>query len=315
MRLSRIDQFGVFLLFFATSAVAEEPTCRWLNLDETKVYQCAVLPPEVTASEVSDELPDPTLPLAKQRFSQPASLPTGVKMKPPAKVRTSKVFQRQFLVLGVGDVDSNKAKLLASNDHDFAFLPSYNQLSLGVFSKKSNALNRQETLDALGIQTVVQELGGKPVEKNSAEVAKTESQSQQSHAQMKKDEQAMPASDIVKVSSSNNFDMPQTVKQSRTVSGYIVVSLGDAAEALDKLQDIGAKDFLLMRRGPYKNRVSVGVYAKLDRALARQTYFEKQGLDSDVVLRSEQRVVSSSRDRKSYETHPIEQIALIPLGI
>lgn len=51
------------------SMADELPTCRWLHLDrDTRVYQCAVLPPEVMqpTNLMADSLPDPTQPIAQQ---------------------------------------------------------------------------------------------------------------------------------------------------------------------------------------------------------------------------------------------------------
>ena len=68
-----------FLLALASmpSMADELPTCLWLHLDQdTRVYQCSVLPPEVTPGTdlIAESLPDPTQPIAQQAAVQTDSM-------------------------------------------------------------------------------------------------------------------------------------------------------------------------------------------------------------------------------------------------
>jgi hypothetical protein len=128
---------------------------------------------------------------------------------------------------------------------------------------------------------------------------------------------------LLKVSGiSNETTMPHEVerrlveatKTKSGPSGYIVASIGDTESVLSTLESIEAQDYVLMKRGPYKDRVSVGVFGSLDNALARQNHFKAHGIDSEIVLRSDESVVRSS-EPVELKSHHFEQIALIPLGI
>ena len=112
-------------------------------------------------------------------------------------------------------------------------------------------------------------------------------------------------------------DLPTSTKVSnnRDVSqkGYIVASLGESQSVLKKLQELQANDYIMVRSGSFKDRVSVGVYSTIENAYARQDYFHQRGLHSEVIARGSEAVLRSTLPDQQDTDYP--QIALIPLDI
>ena len=273
----------------------------------------------------------------------------------------------RYIVLGLGDIESNKARMLAEDDTEFAFLPAPNKLSLGVFGSESNALRRKQTVESLGVESEVLAfpLTQRPtipslMQEPSAYREPSAFREPSAH----KEPSAYKEPSVVRDSSSSNsavipkavpaetkvanafIQLPIAHRESQTgmllkvsgvpnettllrgverqlveaaktksgPSGYIVASIGDTESVLSTLESIEAQDYVLMKRGPYKDRVSVGVFGSLDNALARQNRFKAHGIDSEVVLRSDESVVRSS-EPVELKSHHFEQIALTPLGI
>lgn len=375
---------GLALLMTAVSVQAEsEPVCRWLNLDETRVYQCAVLP-EVAqqgGSDLSEGLPDPTTPLSQQAMPRkvgPDSAILANRMEKPAlepetrsAAAAAPTRAQRYMVLGIGEIAALKSSLQAGDDSHFSYIRSRNRLSLGVFSSEANARGRQLALAQMGIETEIESLGGQragstgngaavsslaqqrsPTEKEGAKHDSQERQGDESEVVNANSD----ASSAVKWSVPGYTQLPiantfsqgvmlktggeqplvttdvevektaKTKTRSAEVMGFIVASVGDADSVVQKLNALGSDDFVLLRTGPYANRVSVGVYSSLDNAFARQAYFAEHGISSEVVSRSTEQVmekVAAKAVEKSPEKAPEKapeqreypQIALIPLDI
>lgn len=324
MKLSRIDRLGGLILLVATSVSAEEPTCRWLQLDDTKVYQCAVLPKQELPRAVPvDQLPDPTLPLAEQSYADPGpSVGERIvepvverKVQPKIEPKPLPVAEgEQFIVLGLGDIESNKARLLAGGDREFAYLPSINGLSLGVFSKQSNAVRRQKTVERFGVASIVKPHKQKS-QQHVKQIVRSYPNDFASVSRSSTNSEPEKIQGLVKVSNISANDKAKRKKSG--AQGYIVASVGDSERVIEKLERMNERDFVLLTRGPYANRVSVGVFSNLDNAIARQEFFKRLGIDSEVVERNEERVVSSTKEsaKQAPKIDHYDQIALIPLDI
>jgi hypothetical protein len=332
----------------APAASADQPSCRWLEQNNSRIFQCSVQTLEKTAARpddaMTDGLPDPTLPLAKQVLSQQEPIQTASRPSLLNPVdRSDSRPEPKFIVLGIGNIESDKARLKAGNDRDFAYLPTPDRLSLGVFGSEKNARRRQRQLMHLGVQSEVRPFRspGKlavvelpvtpPVEvekKEKHEVTAPKQQPVSGYVQLAiafadptvgafvravRDSQARKEAEL---KTDQKTETQKSKNTSKTVSGYIVASLGDSEEVLDTLASIGENDYVLLRSGPYKNRVSVGVFASLDNAFARQDYFAQYGIQLEVISRAEESVVSRQPASKPpVETSRYDQLALIPLDI
>ncbi len=338
------------LVMTTPSSWAEpEPVCRWLQLDETRVYQCAVLPDVAVRENLKlvDGLPDPTLPLSEQSVSmvQQQTPRTSVRMPSAASkvVTTEKaVSGAKFMVLGVGDIAALTSRLEAEDDAHYSLLRTRNRLSLGVFSNEDNARNRQLALQRIGVETEIESLSRQRQRENSSgsrssiakqqvtepkdEVLRADSEASRSQRSgytqlpianvgdrdyalgmlVKAVSEHLTPNDEIDVAT---IDREQTEKP--TVTGYIVASLGEVDSVLTKLEALRANDYVLLRSGPYANRVSVGVYTTVENAFARQAFFAEQGISTEVISRADEKVVVNlPKPAPEYS-----QIALIPLDI
>lgn len=359
-----------------------EPVCRWLQLDETRVYQCAVLSDVASSKKVElvDGLPDPTLPLAEQglparqakpdliaSWSDPVSTESA-EMNSGAEQRSSSSFietvAERFMVLGVGTIEALTTRLEAERDSDYSLLRSRNRLSLGVFSTADNARVRQSALAKMGIESEVEAMAGNAKSRSNKvsqeaiarqgtlerddDVIQAETEASHSERWQRPGYTQLPIahspdddylqSMLVKVNgeitSANDMSgasslgpngmsnmvvkatnveaaTQEPTPNAKKITGYIVASVGDVDGVIAKLEAINANDYVLLRRGPYKDRVSVGVYASMENAFARQSYFAQQGIASEVISRSDEKVVE--KNAKPKPDYP--QIALIPLDI
>lgn len=83
MKLLTLTYIFLLALSSMPTMANEVPTCVWLHLDQdTRVYQCAVLPPEVAPQIdlVTESLPDPTQPIAQQTAVQNDSMASSDSM-------------------------------------------------------------------------------------------------------------------------------------------------------------------------------------------------------------------------------------------
>lgn len=353
MKVSEVS-WGVALLLGSVGAWAEgQPVCRWLDLDDTRVFQCAVLP-EVAADKTpinTEGLPDPTQPLSKQMDAAPRQAPINLAEIIPNKERFKQDFvatapaqpavaqepevakakppvkATRYLVLAQGETELVKQRLRRENVADFAYLPARQRLSLGLYSSKANATRRLEALQRIGIAGEIEQLGGKKQEVVEAAVPAREVAEKMQQAP-KITEPMQPAvlskpteygqlaianvpsteATLLKVSATNAGEPKPEI--SHAVNGYIVASLGDTEEVLKVLQLLPTSDYIKLRRGPYRGRVSVGVYSSLENAYARQAFMQQQGIDTEVIARDEQQVIRTTLPTLSYP-----QIALIPLDV
>ena len=327
---------------------------------------CSVRSVSSQVAQRVDGLPDPTLPLTKQNLSHTETY-QPIKSEVPA---SQVVLKRQdtnekFIVLGLGRIEADKALLLAVNDSDFAYLPTPNRLSLGVFGSEKNALRRQRQLFELGLQSevrpfrtpnelaVVELRSESLLEQDAKSTSKIEEtvepqaprQTASEYVQLAiafddptvgafvravRDSQAKQTHDAQSIVQDNKSDEVPIKENSagksqlkKKVSGYIVASsvasLGDSEKVLEKLSKMGETDYVILRSGPYKNRVSVGVFSSLDNAFSRQDYFLNHGLKLEVIARAEERVVSRQMPVDPQVVPPkpdqYDQLALIPLDI
>lgn len=335
MRLSEILLGSVVLLLSSVALGDAQPVCRWLELDETRVLQCAVMPETITevAPTLSDGLPDPTRPLAEQlpQISGNKSVSVDLVQITPSKTQYRAEFVAsestlikskqnrsisKFMVLGSGDPAAIKRQLTAKGDQDFVLLSSRNRLSLGVFSSEANARSRQATLRGLGIETSVEVLGGSgtpPI--TLATIEKSEPKAKPVNAP------ELRSKNYVTTNLNETLDLENIASRSTKVSnnnemsqmGYIVASLGESSTVLRKLQALLDNDYAVVRSGPYKDRISVGVYSSVQNAYARQDYFQQRGIHSEVIARGSEAVLRSTLQDQQDRDYP--QIALIPLDI
>lgn len=211
--------------------------------------------------------------------------------------------QTRFMVIAVGGVEATRAQLIAENDSEYALVRSSGTLSLGVFSSERSAARRQTALRKIGVESDVISYGT-----SVSEAPKVVSQSK-----------IEPVSnDLMEYSlQSVNYVKDEPKQQSRVVSGYLVATIGEQKRVLAELKVLGAKDFVALNADPYLNRVSLGVYSSFENALARQEHFKALGIDSELIVRNEPRVVRStiSSPKPREESYGYDQIALRPLDI
>lgn len=172
VRFTTATCFIVLALSSLSSFGEEMPTCRWLHLDQdTRVYQCAVLPPiiETEVGYVADSLPDPTQPLAEQQLSQSEAVYSGIpeflmeSVRAPKKPITPKLLVANevvtptitaaITVIAIAQPDVAKSKMQLLGDDHFYLLPKSQRLSVGVYSTERYAKLRQKTLGLKGIET------------------------------------------------------------------------------------------------------------------------------------------------------------------
>tara|TARA_R110002073_G_scaffold207818_3_gene368083 strand:- start:3897 stop:4892 length:996 start_codon:yes stop_codon:yes gene_type:complete len=321
----------VVLAFTSLSVFGEEtPTCRWLHLDQdTRVYQCAVLPPEIEADTglVAEALPDPTVPLDEQQISEPQKFPTllskvqkPVALKaaggipeflresvPPVTETTNQKDTAQnnspqnIAVVAIEAPDAARAKMRIHGDDHFYLLPKSQQLSVGVYSTEKAAKLRQQTLQKMGVLTELRFRERLPVVAGS-----------------KPQVNEFRAVKVVRVEESPIVQRPGLSQPTNTVSGYLVATIGDQNELVLRLKQLNATDFVVLKAEPYRGRVSLGVYSNYANALARQDYFKSLGIDSDLISRNESMVVRTTVPKKNVEEiapYGFDQIALRPLEI
>jgi hypothetical protein len=120
----------------------------------------------------------------------------------------------------------------------------------------------------------------------------------------------VPTTEVKLVKAAAHSVNETKVRNDKAVNGYIVASLGDPETVLEALQTLSTNDYVMLRRGPYRGRVSVGVYSSLENAYARQTFMQQQGIDTEVIARDEQQVIRTTLPTLSYP-----QIALVPLDV
>ncbi|MCB1644859.1 MAG: hypothetical protein KDI36_05375 [Pseudomonadales bacterium] len=77
--------------------------------------------------------------------------------------------------------------------------------------------------------------------------------------------------------------------------GYIVLATEVPTAVIPALQQARERDYLLLHKRPYADRVSLGVFSSLDAARQRQAIIEARGIGAEVVSRDDQLVASVSQ--------------------
>lgn len=302
-----------FLLALSSMAsMADElPTCLWLHLDQdTRVYQCAVLPPEAPPEAprrtelIAESLPDPTQPIAQQATVQNDTMAniipdflresiarpeagslsrtapdTGPKSDPMAAKSAVDSYSpvQKIAVVANGEIESVKALMQVSKDVHFYVLPTSGRLSLGVYSSTANAKRRQAAMLIMGIESELMTLG---TEKPSNVTPQVKRQIE------------VDVASVLASSSKSGLEVP--LRRNNAVSGYLVAAVGNQEDLIAELKRIRVSDFIALTADPYRDRVSLGVYSLYENALARQNYFKQLGIDSDLISRNEPTVVRST---------------------
>ena len=65
--------FGILTSFALAASCPDQPSCRWLEQNNSRIFQCSVQTLETADlpdDAMTDGLPDPTLPLAKRSSSK-----------------------------------------------------------------------------------------------------------------------------------------------------------------------------------------------------------------------------------------------------
>ncbi|MBL4681430.1 MAG: hypothetical protein JKY88_12005 [Pseudomonadales bacterium] len=279
-----------------TEGLSNPTVCQWLSRNGNKLYLCGASSdvdamvkearyyqkpaiPIIDTTQINPQINDiKAIPLetaaiiAATFISSDSQVSAKAKSNPlksialnlpqPKPVALKKASSKGFMVQSIGEVNEIKPKLIAALDKDFQILKRKNRISMGIYSQYKNALRRQRTLSALGIQselidrsleTTVQAPPPKKKALNPIEPKKSR---------------------IEKPSPAN-------------VKGFLVASVDSADSTLSLLQAAKDKHFQVLRSAPFANRVSLGVYNTRKFALIRQRAMLKHGIISVIIDRAE----------------------------
>jgi len=237
-----------------------------------QISNITAIPAEAAAIKVATFISSDPLLSAKVKSNPLKSITSNLPQPKPGVLKKAlkkvlkkalkKAGSKGFMVQSIGEVNEIKPKLIAVLDKDFQILRRKNRISLGIYSHLENALRRQRTLSALGIQselidrsleTTVQAPPPKKKALNPIEPKKSR---------------------IEKPSPSN-------------AKGFLVASVDSADSTLSLLQAAKDKHFQVLRSAPFANRVSLGVYNTRKFALIRQRAMLKHGIISVIIDRAE----------------------------
>lgn len=79
---------------------------------------------------------------------------------------------------------------------------------------------------------------------------------------------------------------PPKLVVERVPNGYLVASTGDASLVLQTLRSVGDGDHQILSRGPYRGRISLGVFSVRANAQRRAASLERHGINAELILRT-----------------------------
>ena len=333
MKLLTLTYIFLLALSSMPTMANEVPTCVWLHLDQdTRVYQCAVLPPEVAPQIdlVTESLPDPTQPIAQQTAVQNDSMASSDSMANiiPGFIREpiAHAEPNPFPMIGpvtvpikspvidptkVTTIDPIADTMVAESVVD-SFSPVQKIAVVANGEIESVKALMQASGDAHFY--VLPTSGGLSLGVYSTTAFAKRRQAVMLVIGIESELMILGAGKLSNVTSqikrhietdeplvlessskaSLKNESQNSSRRNNAVSGYLVATVGNQKDIIAELKRINMTDYVALTADPYRDRVSLGVYSVYENALGRQKYFKQLGIDSDLISMNESTVVRST---------------------
>lgn len=333
MKLLTLTYIFLLALSSMPTMANEVPTCVWLHLDpDTRVYQCAVLAPEVAPQIdlVAESLPDPTQPIAQQTAVQndsmassdsmaniipgfirepiahaepnpfpmigPVTVPIKSPVIDPTKVTTIDPIADTMVAESVVDSFSPVLKIAVVANGEIESVKALMQASGDAHFYVLPTSGRL----SLGVYSTTAFAKRRQavmlvIGIESELMILGAGKLSNVTSQIKRHietDEPLVLESSSKASLKN--ESQNSSRRNNAVSGYLVATVGNQKDIIAELKRINMTDYVALTADPYRDRVSLGVYSVYENALGRQKYFKQLGIDSDLISMNESTVVRST---------------------
>ena len=333
MKLLTLTYIFLLALSSMPTMANEVPTCVWLHLDpDTRVYQCAVLAPEVAPQIdlVAESLPDPTQPIAQQTAVQndsmassdsmaniipgfirepiahaepnpfpmigPVTVPIKSPVIDPTKVTTIDPIADTMVAESVVDSFSPVLKIAVVANGEIESVKALMQASGDAHFYVLPTSGRL----SLGVYSTTAFAKRRQavmlvIGIESELMILGAGKLSNVTSQIKRHietDEPLVLESSSKASLKN--ESQNSSRRNNAVSGYLVATVGNQKDIIAELKRINMTDYVALTADPYRDRVSLGVYSVYENALGRKKYFKQLGIDSDLISRNESTVVRST---------------------